>query len=164
MTSEVIALLQGWPQAVFTVGKQAGSHKGHGMNSIAPSSFLKRVLLADAGVSGSVALLQLVASQPLAALTGLSTGLLLGTGAFLVGYVGLLIALAVRAQVWVGMLWLVIAGNLGWAVAALGVSASLPLSPLGHAFALVHAVAVSVFAYLEYRGLGVRDALVRERA
>jgi len=125
------------------------------MTSIIPSSFLKRVLLADAGVSGAVALLQLAATQQLAALTGLPAGLLVGTGIFLVGYVTLLVVLAKRESVWTSMIWLVIVGNLGWAVAALVVAATVPGALLGEAFAAVHALAVTAFAYLEYRGLGV---------
>lgn len=125
------------------------------MTSITPSSFLKRVLLADAGVSGAVALLQLVATKQLAELTGLPAVLLLGTGLFLVGYVTLLIVLATRSRVWSSMIWLVIAGNLGWAVAALIVGATVPGTLLGEAFAAVHAIAVTTFAYLEYRGLGI---------
>ena len=124
------------------------------MNSIVPSTFLKRALLADACVSGAVALLQIEAYKPLATYTGISSTLLLGTGVFLVGYVTLLIALAARESVWSSLIWLVIAGNLGWAIAALGVAALQPLAALGSAFALVHAVAVTIFAYLEYRGLG----------
>lgn len=128
------------------------------MTSIIPSSFLKRVLLADAGVSGAVALLQLVATKPLAALTGLPAGLLLGTGSFLVGYVTLLVVLAKRSSVWSSLIWLVIVGNLAWAMAALVVAATLSVAPLGAAFAAVHAIAVTAFAFLEYRGLGVSGA------
>jgi hypothetical protein len=127
------------------------------MNSIVASPFLKRALLADAGVSGAVALLQLVASKPLADFTGLPAGLLVGTGVFLVGYVSLLIALAVRESVWSSLIWLVIAGNLGWAVAALSIAALQPLAALGTAFVLVHALAVTTFAYLEYRGLSASE-------
>ena len=122
---------------------------------VQPSSFLKRALVADAAVSGAVALLQLAASAQLSSFTGLPQPLLLGTGTFLVGYVTLLLVLAARQSVWSSLLWLVIAGNLAWAVGALGVSMSSPLSTLGHAFAAVHAVAVTTFAYLEYRGLGL---------
>lgn len=128
------------------------------MTSIVSSTFLKRALLADAIVSGTVALLQLAASAQLASLTGLSTPLLLGTGTFLVGYVTLLLVLAARQSVPTPLVWAVIAGNLAWAVAALGVSTALPLSALGHAFAAVHALAVTTFAYLEYKGLGLSAA------
>lgn len=127
------------------------------MNSIVASPFLKRVLLADAGVSGAVALLQLAATERLAALTGLPAGLLLGTGVFLVGYVALLITLAKSSSVWSSMIWIVIAGNVAWAVAALAVAATLPVGLLGEAFAAVHALAVTLFAYLEYRGLGASE-------
>jgi hypothetical protein len=167
MTSEVIAPRRVWAQVLCTdeeLVPHTSTEQGFIMTSIVANSFLKGALIADAGVSGAVALLQLLASGQLAALTGLSAALLVGTGVFLVGYVALLIALATRAQVWSALIWAVIVGNLAWAVAALAVSASLPLAPLGHAFAIVHAVAVAAFAYLEYRGLGAsisgaRDAL-----
>jgi hypothetical protein len=159
MTSEVIALRLGRAQSLHTVGQRAAANqKEIAMTSIVPSSFLKRVLLADAGVSGAVALLQLVAAKQLSALTGLPAGLLLGTGIFLVGYVTLLVVLAKRSTVLSSMIWLVIVGNLAWAVAALAVAATLPVALLGEAFAAVHAVAVTAFAYLEYRGLGVSAA------
>jgi hypothetical protein len=159
MTSEVIALRLGRAQCLSTVGDRAGAkRKEITMTSIIPSSFLKRVLLADAAVSGAVALLQLVATDELAALTGLPAGLLLGTGLFLVGYVTLLIVLAKSSRVWSSMIWLVIAGNLAWAVAALAVAVTVPTALLGELFAAMHALAVTTFVYLEYRGLGVNDA------
>ena len=123
------------------------------MQTIVPNTFLKRVLWADAAVSGAVALLQLAVPALLAAQTGLPNALLVGTGLFLVGYVAWLITLATRARLWTPLLWFVIAGNAGWAVAALVVSLALPLAALGQGFAFVHAAAVSVFAWLEYRGL-----------
>jgi hypothetical protein len=123
------------------------------MTSIIANPFLKRALLADAAVSGAVALLQLALPGRLAAWTGLPSALLLGTGAFLVGYVALLVALASRARVLPALIWFVIAGNAGWGIAALIVSQSLSLSALGQAFAIVHASAVFAFAALEYRGL-----------
>ena len=123
------------------------------MQTIVPNTFLKRALGADAALSGAVALLQLAVPTLLAAQTGLAPALLIGTGVFLVGYVALLIVLATRARLWAPLVWFVVAGNAGWAVAALVVSQEQALSALGQAFAFVHAVAVSVFAWLEYRGL-----------
>lgn len=60
-------------------------------------------------------------------------------------------------SVWTSLIWLVIAGNLGWAVAALAVGATLPVAPLGIAFAAVHAITVTTFAYLEYRGISASE-------
>lgn len=159
MTSEVIALPRAWAQSLHTVGTHAAARsKEIAMTSIVPSAFLKRVLLADAGVSGAVAVLQLVATRQLAAHTGLPAGLLFGTGLFLCGYVALLITLAKRHSVWSSMVWIVIAGNVAWAVAALAVGATLRLALLGEAFAGAHALAVTTFAYLEYRGLSTSAA------
>jgi hypothetical protein len=159
MTCEVIALLLGWAQSGCTsAGTPSQLREEITMPSIIPSSFLKRVLLADAAVSGSVALLQLAAYKPLAALTGIPADLLLGTGIFLVCYVTLLITLARSTSVWTSMIWLVIAGNLAWAAAALAVAATLSATLVGEAFAAVHAIAVTTFACLEYRGLSASEA------
>jgi hypothetical protein len=122
------------------------------MSILTSNTWLKRVLVADAVVSGAVAVLQLTATRSLAELTGLTASLLLGTGVFLVGYVALLFAMASRPRLPVGLVWFVILGNVGWAAGALLVAAS-GLTSLGVAFALLHAVAVLAFAGLELQGL-----------
>jgi hypothetical protein len=121
--------------------------------SILPSPSLKWALAADAAVSGAVAVLQLTAAKLLAAHAGFSVALLRGTGLFLLGYVALLLALRARARLDPSLIWFVIVGNVAWALAALALGFDLPLSDLGRAFAMVHAVAVSGFAALELQGL-----------
>jgi hypothetical protein len=123
------------------------------MTTIEPSSFLKRALFADAGVSGAVALLQLTATSMLHDYTSLSFALLQGTGVFLIAYVALLCVLATRPQLSAAWVWIVIAGNVGWALGALALCGSAALPTLGVVFALIHAAAVSAFAGLEYIGL-----------
>lgn len=123
------------------------------MTSIAPSLFLKRALIADACVSGACAVLQLIATRLLHEYTGLAVPLLQGTGLFLVGFVGLLVWLATRPALPAALVWLVIIGNLAWAAAAVVVSCSPELRALGSAFAWVQALAVALFAGLEYAGL-----------
>jgi hypothetical protein len=122
------------------------------MSIVYPNTWLKRVLVADAVVSGAVALLQLAAAKRVSELTGLSASLLIGTGAFLVAYVALLLTLASRSRLPASLLWLVIVGNVGWAAGAL-VVATGGLPGLGIALAAIHAVAVTTFAALEYQGL-----------
>ena len=123
------------------------------MTSIAPSLFLKRALIADACVSGGCAVLQLSAAPLLHEYTGLTVPLLHGTGVFLVGFVGLLVWLATRPALQSALVWLVILGNLAWAAAAVVLSCSPELRALGSAFALIQALAVTLFAGLEYAGL-----------
>lgn len=138
------------------------------MQTIQPNGFLRGVLLADAVVSGAVALLQLALTGLLVELFYLPSSLLMGTGAFLMAYVVLLIVLARSVRVWPALIWIVVVGNVAWALGCVGlmVGAKLNPSPLGVAFLAVQAVAVLLFAGLEYKGLGesaggVRAAVAR---
>ena len=125
------------------------------MQTIHPNRLLRGALLADAVVSGAVALLQLALAGPLAELLRLPSSLLLGSGAFLVAYVVLLIVLARSARAWTALIWIVVLGNLAWAVGCVGLmfGADAKPSALGVAFLGVQAVAVLTFAALEYKGL-----------
>lgn len=125
------------------------------MKTIEPSAFLRGVLLADAVVSGAVALFQLALAQTLATWLHLPVTWLVATGAFLVGYVVLLVVLARSARLSAAWVWLVVLGNIAWAVGCvlLPVSGAVNPSGLGLAFLVVHAVAVLAFAALEARGL-----------
>ena len=116
------------------------------------SNFLKRALLADAAVSGASALLQLMAAEMLAQYTALSAALLRGTGVFLIAYVALLVGMALRPRLPRALVWVVIVGNVAWAIGALALCRGLPM--LGVAFCVIQAATVLVFAELEYVGLG----------
>ena len=138
------------------------------MNTIQPNKFLRGALLADAVVSGAVALLQLALTGLLVDLLRLPSPLLLGTGAFLVAYVALLLVLARSARVWTPLIWIVVMGNVAWALACIWLVSGAAVKPsaLGVAFVGVQAVAVLIFAALEYKGVvesarGSRMALVR---
>lgn len=138
------------------------------MQTIQPSGFLRGALVADAAVSGVVAALQLGFAGRLADLLHVPSTLLLGTGAFLVAYVVMLLLLARSARVWPALLWLVILGNVAWAVGCIGLVFTVQVNPsaLGMAFLGVQAVTVLIFAVLEYMGLsqssgGAEAAVVR---
>lgn len=134
------------------------------MQTVQSNKFLQRVLLADAVVSGAVAVLQIAFVDLLAGLLNLPVQLLMGTGLFLVAYVVLLIALARASRLWSGLIWLVIVGNVAWAVGCAGLVmiAGLQPSPLGIAFLAVQAVTVLVFAALEYLGLARSEPFTRK--
>jgi hypothetical protein len=125
------------------------------MQTIQPNRFLRGALLADAAVSGAVAALQLALTGALAELLQLPHLLLIGTGAFLAAYVALLIALALSTRVWAPLIWLVVVGNVAWALGCVGllVNAQVTPSALGNAFVVVQVAAVLVFAALEYKGM-----------
>lgn len=125
------------------------------MKTVAPSALLKFAFIADAAGSGAIALLQLGLSAYLGKLLLLPPALLLGTGLFLVGYTALLVVLATSKSVWPALVQFVVIGNVGWALACIGLMLTGIVEPgaLGIGFLLIQAVAVLVFAALEWMGL-----------
>jgi hypothetical protein len=127
--------------------------------SITPSAtaslFLRRVLLADAIVSGGVGLLLLLGAGPLGDLLGLPPALLRWIGPTLLPWAALLAYLGTRERLAAPLIWAVIGLNLLWVVAGLLLLASGWVAPttLGSAFVLVQALAVAGFAELQYVGL-----------
>jgi hypothetical protein len=119
------------------------------------SLFLRRALLADAIVSGATGLLQTLAPSVLAPLLNLPGALLLETGLFLVVYAGLVGWMSQRERLPATLVWLVIIGNAAWMVGSLALIGLGPLSPswLGIGFILMQAVAVGLFAELQFIGL-----------
>ena len=131
------------------------------MRTVSPSPLLKTALVADAAVSGAVAVLQLAAAEWLGNLSGLPRALLVETGIFLVAYAILLAALARSARLPSVSIGIIVLGNIAWAVAcvALLAAGTFPLSGLGVAFVIVQIAAVLAFAALEYAGLGRSEPL-----
>ena len=125
------------------------------MLTVRPSPSLKFALLADACISGATGLLQLSATQSLSALLALPHAVLLGTGEHFVVYALLLAAMATRTRLWSAPVRVVVLGNGLWALASVGLllSGALSPSPMGVGFVPLQAVAVLVFAALEWRGL-----------
>jgi hypothetical protein len=125
------------------------------MRTVRPSPFLKFALFADACVSGATGLLQLGATGSLSELLDLPPALLWSAGEFFVVYALLLVALATRARLWSALVMVVVVGNSMWALASVGLLLIGALSPsaMGVGFVLVQAVAVLVFAALQWRGL-----------
>lgn len=118
------------------------------------SSFLRTVLKLDAAsclvmaaaLAGGPGLL----SQPL----GLPGALLFESGVLL-AIVGLFILwLGTREQAHPALPWMVVIGNVGWAVASLASLTLLPgITGLGLAAVTMQAAAVLLFAALEWRGV-----------
>lgn len=125
------------------------------MNILIPSPLLRKALVADAVVSGASALLQVSLPGTLAGFTALPVALLSGTGIFLVAYTALLIAMARSATLHATLVWLVVIGNLLWALgcAALWAGGAVTPSLVGGMFLAAQMLAVLVFAALEFAGL-----------
>src|SRR5829696_458761 len=122
---------------------------------IQPSLFLRRALLADALVTGAVALLQTFGAGLLTPLLGLPHPLVLETGLFLIAYSALVGWLGNRQSMPKALVAIVIAGNAAWAVGSIALMFSGAVTPnlLGYAFIALHAISTGVFAELQYIGL-----------
>ena len=116
---------------------------------------LARALRIDAAASGALGLLLAADAQPLQMMLGLPGSLLRAAGVFLLPFAAVLLLLAPRADRALGLVRLIIAGNLLWIAASLGliVATSVTITLLGEAFVLGQAAAVALFVFLEVRAL-----------
>lgn len=128
------------------------------MNAIARSSqsrLLRRAIQLDALATAAMAALLIAAAAPLSQWLHLPQNLLLGAGLLLVPYVAFLGWLLSRERISAPQAWSVIAINACWAIdsAILLLSGWVAPNALGMAFVVAQALAVAVFAELQYFGL-----------
>jgi hypothetical protein len=119
------------------------------------TSYLKKVLIADAVISGAAAVVMAAGSSMLSGLLGLPSELLLGAGLILVPWVVGLIVVARRESVAASVVVAVIATNFAWAAACLVVAFGpmFATTLLGKAFVAAQAATVALFAELQIIGL-----------
>jgi len=119
------------------------------------TTFLRRVLIADAAASAATGLLMLLAAGPLEQWLAIPAGLLRAAGASLIPFAALVGWLALHETVSRAGVWAVIALNVLWVVDSVALLFSGWVQPamLGYAFVLAQAAAVAVLAELEYVGL-----------
>lgn len=122
---------------------------------IHPSLLLRRAIQIDAVVSGAMALLLSFAAGTLAPLLQLPEALLLESGLFLIAYVALIGWLGLRATMPKLLVLAVIIGNAAWTLGSIALLFSGAVSPnlLGQLFVAAQAIAVGVFAELQFVGL-----------
>jgi hypothetical protein len=133
------------------------------MTSHEPRSGLARILVLDAATCAAMGLLLLVASSPLAGLTGIPAPLLLYAGLALIPIALYMAAVARVATGNALAVWLVVLGNIGWALASLGLFAVISPNILGTAFILAQAAVVAALAWAElaaWRAGGARQATI----
>ena len=129
------------------------------MSTISP--FLRRVLLADALISGATGLFMAIGAGFLADLLDLPEGLLREAGLVLLPYAVFVGYVATRAQLKRPLVWAIIVANALWALDSIVLLVSGWIAPnaFGYAFLIVQAVVVALLAELQYTGLR-RQALV----
>jgi hypothetical protein len=126
---------------------------------IQPSLLLRRALLADAIFSGVSAVLLSLGAGALASLLHLPQSLLRETGLFLIAYAAVVGWLGTRQSILRSLVWIVVAGNAAWALASIALLFSGWVAPnlLGEAAVATQAIAVGIFAELQYVGLRRSD-------
>lgn len=118
-------------------------------------SLLSRALLADGIISGATGALMFAAAGPLSSLLGLQSPLLRTAGFSLLPFAALLVYLAARPRVPRPLVWAIVGYNLLWALDSLLLLTTGWVAPTlwGYLFTVVQALAVAVFAGLQYAGL-----------
>lgn len=118
-------------------------------------NFLRNVLRADALSCVACGVLQVVFTGQMAQLLGLPEALLAYTGEFLLVYAAVVAFVSTRDPLPRPLVWVLMAGNLGWAIACvlLLVSGRLAPSMLGTAYVVAQALTVAVLAELQFFGL-----------
>jgi len=119
------------------------------------STFLRRVLTLDAVTSGAMGALLVLGQTPLSSLLGLSTSLLFWPGLSLLPFAAFVGWLATRELPPRAGVWAVILINALWVIDSFALLATgwPDLTLLGKVFVLFQAVAVAVFAELQFFGL-----------
>ena len=123
--------------------------------SIRPDLFLRRVLMADAGVSAAVGALMAAGAGPLQRLTGLPPARLIPAGLARRPYAADRVWIATRPVLPRAAVWAPIVLNLVWAAdcAAVAFGGAFAPTALGEAFLAVQVLTVLAFAELEFVGL-----------
>ena len=119
------------------------------------SSFVRRILVADAVISGATGLLMVTGAQWLEALLGVPSAWLQYAGASLLPFAAAVAWLARRDDISRVGVHAVIAANTLWAIDSFALLFTGWVEPttLGYAFIVFQAVVVAGFAELQYVGL-----------
>ena len=124
------------------------------------SSSLRRVLLADAAISGATGILLMVGAGGLHALFGVPPAVIRSAGLLLLPFAAMVLYFARSEALSSGRVWTVILMNVAWVAASFLVLVGGWIDPtvLGMAFVVLQALAVAVLAELQYTTM--RRALV----
>lgn len=125
------------------------------MHSFTPSRFLRRALLLDAVATAATGLLLALGAGALERLLAIPATLSLYAGLGLLPFAALVAWLGTRATLTGAAVWAVIACNLIWVADSFALLLSGAITPTrwGAGFIAAQALAVAVFAELEYFGL-----------
>lgn len=120
---------------------------------MASPNFLRNVLRADALSCAACGVLQVIFPTAMAGLLGLPEPLLSYSGEFLLVYAAFVAWLSTRQPIPRALVWLLVVGNMAWALACGAVLLGLVPTTLGISYGLVQALTVIVLADLQFFAL-----------
>lgn len=123
------------------------------MRMIQSSPLLRNVLIVDAAFSAASGITLAAAAQPIAAMSGLPYGLILGAGLFCMPYAIVVGSLGMCALLPPAVVWFVVAGNALWAVESLVTLTQTTPTAFGMAAVVAQAVVVAALAAAQAVGL-----------
>jgi hypothetical protein len=143
------------PGALINTGCYFRSFAMSSSSILSSPHFLRNVLRVDALSCIACGALQVAFPAAMARLLNLPEALMAYTGEFLLVYAAVVSFVSTRKPLPRPIVWVLVAGNLGWALACVLLLLSGLVSPsaLGVAYVLVQAVTVAVLAELQYFGL-----------
>ena len=121
--------------------------------SLTRNSFLRRVLMIDAGTCIATGGLLALVANSLAPVLGLPAVLLEYAGISLFPIAAFMLWVATRSPIPATGGWLIVIGNLAWVVGSAVVLFASSPTLLGYAFVIAQAVVVAALAELEFQGL-----------
>ncbi len=129
------------------------------------SVLLRRAFQLDAVVSGAMGISLTVGAAYLATLLNLPEAFLRSTALVIFVWTAIVGFLATRDTLSRTSVWAIIAGNAVWTINSLALLATSWVTPnlLGTAFIVMQAVAVGVFAELQFMGLRRSDVVATVR-
>jgi hypothetical protein len=127
----------------------------HTSAPVSSGNFLRRAVLADALLSGATGALMIFGASFLSDWLALPAQLLLGAGLVLVPYVAFVVYVGARPNIPPWGVWLIIAANVAWTLASVGLLVTGAIAPniFGYAFVVAQAAAVAGLGELQYIGL-----------
>jgi 4-amino-4-deoxy-L-arabinose transferase-like glycosyltransferase len=125
------------------------------MSFLQTASFLRGALVLDAAISGTTGVVMLLGAGALESLLSVPATLLRYAGVSLLPFAAALVYLSTRQKVPPTSVRTVIAANLAWVVASVGLLLSGRIEPnaWGVAVILLQAIAVAAFADVQYIAL-----------
>ena len=123
--------------------------------AMSPSNFMRNVLRMDALSCVACGLLQVIFTSQMASHLNLPQSLVAYTGEFLLVYAAAVAFVSTRRPIPRAVVWVLVAGNLGWAASCLLLLASGQVAPsaLGTAYVVMQALTVALLAGLQLFGL-----------